>query len=1229
MKFSRLLVLSALGLASLGVNAADLTQREAPEYPGSGVAALTAEELENLDKTPATVTVGKAYVMYNVGAQLAWLAGNSYSTRASIGPWASTEGDVNYYSAAVVYFARTGSAEAQGEGVVELKNWVPKFSEFRSAFGGNSGDGDIWTDNNSRDDRFWTISDQGDNTYRIANFKNDGGKFLGWNGTEDYTLYLLDTDTYGTGVDWQFYEVTEWTGYLEALEVYNKAEDLRTVIENAEKAGVDVSVAADVYNNTDATLAQIEAAIEALRAAMVGGIGSGTADSPTDATSLLLNPNFDNASSAGWSGSSPNMVGSGSHGPANVAEFYQGSNIDMYQELSAMPAGVYRLQMYGLYRSGSADAAYQNFLDNANYRAQLYATVDGDMLTTDIVNPFEIQNKESFAGATDFGTTASESVSNGFRIPNDPSCARVYFDQGWYLNTLFFYVSGSEARVGVREDGTYTSSDWFPFDEFTLTYYGNTQASFQKWVELSAPDYSSALVSADLLSNYQSTVSSLASSAADKAAAAAAVEQIKELVAEMKANQALWAQYQAKVAEALAMGQTPEYADYAADLVDYCEMDAEDHIKNRDLSSDELVSEMAYIDQLISAMREEASSGIAPGKEVTNSWFTNCDFTDTNVGWTYGEGSCNFSYGIAEAYGNNFDIHQDYTPAKKGVYQLDLQGFFRTARNNESLASYLEGTQTCDAGVYIGTDEATNKTYLKCVFAEQISDEDRGTTGGFTPDSGDWSDGNYYANTMEAANKAFEAGMYQNTAYGIVRNEGETLRIGVGGKLGSSDWICWDNFKLTYLGYEDATANAYLIDLAIDDLNSMDLDQPMGKSVKTAVQEAITAGNAAKASGDGSTMFTALSTLYDVKSQVVASITLFAELNDLVEDVFEQMSESTASEAAITAAGDTAAEIQNGMENGEYEDEDVPGLKERLNAALLSLRMPDGMEYATADNPVDATSLILSADYGNEDDGNLNKGWEGDTGNFGNDDTQKGAYAYEFYDKTFDHYQTLNGLPAGTYEVQVYAFNRYGGNAEDYQAVEDGITNTAFLYAETSSGEQTAALPFLTQYRNTIELGVDGEASLMLDASGNVTDDASEAAYTYYMPGSMVSAGSYFEMENYFNTLKVNVGSDGSLRIGIRKTENQGYGWAIMDSWKLFYYGNNGDVEYDKCDFDENGKVNGLDIQTIIMAAVNESTDYDKFDINGDGKINGLDIQEVINVASDAAARLGIVIDED
>ena len=77
---------------------------------------------------------------------------------------------------------------------------------------------------------------------------------------------------------------------------------------------------------------------------------------------------------------------------------------------------------------------------------------------------------------------------------------------------------------------------------------------------------------------------------------------------------------------------------------------------------------------------------------------------------------------------------------------------------------------------------------------------------------------------------------------------------------------------------------------------------------------------------------------------------------------------------------------------------------------MTKLRMPD--EVASDASPVDASAVIVNADFDNDD----NVGWSGSAAahqTYGN---------AEFYHTNFDMYQIIYGLPDGTYKVSVDGF---------------------------------------------------------------------------------------------------------------------------------------------------------------------------------------------------------------
>ena len=1153
MKISRLLVLSALWLVGLGANAADLNERTAPEEPSWDV------DIASLDMTPQDFVVGNVYALYNVGTQMYYYRGNAWDSQAT----GSTE------KALPVRFVLPNGKTLEDKALY-IRDYFDRDNpaRWRTAFI-TTGDGQVngvygegtaalFTDNNDGTAALMWIeaSTAGNKLYNISiselnTAAQPDGLFLGIDpegpgvgSGEPGTAIMPKVDV---NIDWQLIALPEMTEYFKAYDTYEKSLELKSMIEKAEEAGIDVSAAVNVYNNEASTVEQMQAAIEALQQAMAGGIGNGTAESPTDATSLINNPDFDNASSAGWNGSSPNMTGSGAHGPANVAEFYQGNNVNMYQDLSGMPAGVYRLTMYGFYRSGNPDPAYENYVNHENYRAKLYATADGDELTTDIANPFEAQNKTSLGGATEWGVNAGESTSNGFYIPNDPSCARVYFNQGWYLNTLFFEVKNGGATIGVKEDGANLAGDWFPFDEFRLTYFGNTAASFQKWVELSAPTVSeNAVVTASVLQAYKDFVASKAQSATDKASAIAAVEEVKAspLFTDVQENIAAWLDYMAAIEEAnKAILDLQD--DFVMDLSDYL-TESEGILDARALSTAEVKAETEKLRAMITKAYEDAKNDVKPGDDVTAAYLVNADFNKGNEHWTIGTGGCNFRENIAEAYGATFDLYQDVESPKVGVYKLELNGFFRTGRDDSTgdaaYTSYLNGEQKCDAGVYLGTTLSVNKTKLHSVYDEWVEESSElASVSGMYYITGA---GMYSPNDMTSAAACFAADMYKNTAYGLVANDGETMRVGVGGVLGGSDWICWDNFKLTYMGYDAATISPILAQ-AVQDL---DLTQPMGKDVKAEAEQAKNDAIAQMGGTDGEAMFDALKAIFAVKDKVAASIELFADLNKLIEtQLYPAVTNCTT--AAATEGAALWEDLTTNIPTWQYNDSDVPALKKQIKNVMQLMGMPDNAENASDAAPVDMSGAILTNEFVDFEGANSIAWWEGTEGyNFGNDETQRSAEAIEFFNKTFDIYQDIEGLPNGTYEVEVSAFGRFGGIDEDYAQWQAGGQNESFLYAVPGiEGETKASAPLKFIFEGAQDYSLaDGEATKEADGT------------TYYFPNNMISFASYKEF--YVNKITVKV-TDGKLRVGITKPANSENGWVIMDSWKLTFYGANSSME--------------------------------------------------------------------
>lgn len=174
-----------------------------------------------------------------------------------------------------------------------------------------------------------------------------------------------------------------------------------------------------------------------------------------------------------------------------------------------------------------------------------------------------------------------------------------------------------------------------------------------------------------------------------------------------------------------------------------------------------------------------------------NSW-KNADGSN----WRPGDAWCrkaDASNNCAEAWNANFDIHQTFTDVPDGVYELRVQGYYRISESNTSdylIQQLRAGSDVLRAKYYIGAREA----YLQ----HQLSTDLPADYADFSVDI----DGTTYRypNSKSRASVAFRDGYYENLPLRTVVTGG-TLTIGLRlDQKNGQDWVCFDNFRLAYLG---------------------------------------------------------------------------------------------------------------------------------------------------------------------------------------------------------------------------------------------------------------------------------------------------------------------------------------------------------------------------------------------------------------------------------------------
>ena len=1253
MKLSKLFLMGAFALMSLTVSAADLIERTAPEAPSTVPAFYNGDlSLDDLEMTPASFQVGKMYVLYNVTEQTFFSQGCAWATQAA------TSSSVPL---AVSFYLPEGKTLADATLLMRDYNlytnaWNNVFFDSETA---------LFTDRGSQANIYFQVIDKGSKTYRIqaseANPSLKPSAYTGFVGRDETVTYsgdnngrtVADTSAQpispflaegdGHHIDWQFFELpqlSEWEDYFQLLDVFNKSEELKKAINDAQDAGVNADAAIEVYNNESSTIAQMAAAIENLMNAIANNTFAGfTPGTALDVTKLIINYDFTGGNVSGWDG-----TGWGHGNSQDNVEHYN-KIYDTNQTIDGLRAGLYVVGMNGFYRAGSSQESYdKGKADNDDVRnATFYATSGETTLAeapvSQIYSGIQTENLVS-------GTAEVTDGDVSYWQPNNSTSADYYFHTlGLYKNSLFATMpAAGSMTIGVKKEVA-ISTDWSIYDDFSLVYCGEGALAYQAYVnyykEKMFPDYEALRVEAsdpfvttegiNCSDSYVNGLKNANVTATDEASARAAMAQLDAIFDEARQNVSLWTEYLAlakKASNEVANNDALNHNHPIVEEVDDWTILAAEDWNAHEMTNEEL---RAFIDEMTEKIKEAKKQMITnTGETYATDLLVNPDFENGTTGWTiekvsggnvvHGGNNDNHCF---EGWNNaNYDIYQVVKDAPEGVYRIEVQGFYRYGRGqayDDYKAKAVDYVKPNGAPVFVYMNQ--KKTPFTNIFGDekQIDDANFYAGTGYEDVPVD-AQGNkvsvdeavghlYFPNDMASAAKAFSAQMYKQSAYGIIR-AGQEMRIGVKGnssQLGDS-WCIWDNFQLFNCG-KDVTALNNVLPEEIENAQKLLLDdngQPrlMGKDIKNALEKAIADAQAALGT-TGEAMFDALNDLFDAEENVDASVALFAQLataNDKLMTAIENNPDSPVLEEAQSLY----EEIMTALGSYEYNDSDVEAKIAEIQKMLTKFRLPSEEEYKDASpmNPVDFTQVIDNPGYENEDEGTpLADGWSG-TG-VGTNETGLNA---EIFNSTFDHYQEFYGLPSGQYEVSVLGFYRYGGHgpAQDYAAWNEDATanNNALLYANNSS----VALKRLAAFADETHAGEDDWAEV-------------EEGSGLYVPNMMATAGTFFTEQGDVlrNYVKAFVGSDGYLRIGLKKDVAVANDWTIFDTWQLWYLGPGGDVNGD-------GAVDVADISNIITIMADGGKDMSG-DVNGDGAVDVADISAVITIMA-SGARLATAIEE-
>ena len=581
---------------------------------------------------------------------------------------------------------------------------------------------------------------------------------------------------------------------------------------------------------------------------------------------------------------------------------------------------------------------------------------------------------------------------------------------------------------------------------------------------------------------------------------------------------------------------------------------------------------------LVEARRYSLSEGQDVTWLLTNAGFGVGTKNANTNGWAGGaglggfkdaDGTCN--YVVAEQYMGTVNFYQIVKDAPAGLYKIETQAFVRPAATGKYDSS---SSSTINTFLYMNQFRtkvpsilgdalpvADAIDHVNCYLSDTtnwfgvVSIADEKYTAETTLNGKESAEGFYLPNCHPGAAIAFQAGRYNTYTYGLVE-DGEDMKIGVtsdgkgpaintNGTTVDGSWFLFSGFKLTFMGKnidairevlavkakelqeivgdEAIAANMTndVVDTGLDDLQTYKLSENVtnadqlyellliiNQDIKDANQDLI--DNALAATVKDS-LNNAMDSLYKYNNAA-------PEL-EVYQDAQTLVSEWGSAQDDFFLDWDGEDEI---TVHSQWED--LIGRMREQKEKVLAAAAEAKANAASDDTPIDFTDYIVNPDC--EQGGNSMTGWnfrlakgngpvKGSGGINGRSiEAWSGSVGKEL---DFNAWQTIAGLPEGTYTVSSAAANASNDVASDqdaWAANPDAITGRVYFY------------------------------TIVKDETGNET---------FYSTPVVPNVGSATDAQRYELTFKVAEGD--TVTIGYANIGEPPFRWFMCDDFKLTFFG--------------------------------------------------------------------------
>ena len=879
---------------------------------------------------------------------------------------------------------------------------------------------------------------------------------------------------------------------LDQAEIDAFKEDLWAAIENGEDLGADTSAAQEVYNNPDATLAQVEAAIEAQLALneekkidlsayflknphftkdepVVGGICTYGKDCSTNgvaATNFSMLPvqdwtrsKTDDGVAAGVYAVGDNafLGGTGFLPPTTMSDgSTEGKVLGFvscwtatanYTQSVTLPAGKYQI-IISYYNAGGTTAIDKNLMgfvdDNGTEYLGTSKTFPVGKWTSETIK-FELEEETS-----GYFTMGYKAVNTG--SGNMPH----FFIEG--ISLIFSGELNIDPSLLALQSILTTANK-------LLDESGDFQASLRE-------EFEDAVSKGQELSDDYSD---------DPVANQAAYDAINGLMDQVKASIQAYKDLQEFYDGDLFKASEKYTTGALGTQISQMSSDVDAALSDYNWTTEKIRETIASLPVIIkTGVQALWDAAVASGEQLDEDLditplfeqmaytFSTTALKNTAIPdkeWNYGNASeFKTQYGTAEVWTQSpFTVSRTLAEMPKGRYTITTKGFYRTAGNGDNLANYDAGNPNNLAFVFARNSRTPLTNVAELVSSEQPEGWD------------DAGSGQYVPNSQLAAYNIFEDPandeLLTKSVVTTLLEDGD-LNFGITTEqMESNCWTIWYSFTITYNAADEngaADELKALLDLVQDYQDSV--EEATGFWLVTKAESDLSdAVSQAEGAEEGTVdeIKAAMKVLTDALDYAKQATSLVEDFEQAaanyasIRDEYEQTHEIIAYDERFDELCNMPDEVLS------YEDNDeIQGYIDELPVALVNYAMSQDLSYASEDDPLEITLAILNYDFeagntnhwtitGSGDDSKIgqNQGYQGASYTNTADDITVSKFIEAWREKPTplhdgDITQTIVAvLPEGYYVLEADAWST------NQDAVpEEGIKG-AYLYA--GNGEET------------------------------------------------------------------------------------------------------------------------------------------------------------------------------